>query len=170
MRRLPVFWRLFLGHMPAVGLALLVLLLHDRAPQESANGALVAGSLTAVALMAMAAAVVGMVSSRRVSRSLRVIRAGAEHFAGGDFSHRLRIPNTPETGNLAVTLNNMAAQLEEQIRVVTQQRNEQEAILSSMQEGVLALDPQAHVIALNPAARHSCPYRRRRPAGAPFRR
>ena len=35
---------------------------------------------------------------------------------------------------------------------MTQQRNEQEAILVSMQEGVLALDPQAHVIAMNPAA------------------
>ena len=114
--------------------------------QDSANGALLAGSLIVTALVATFAALAGLVSSLRVSRSLRAIRASAEHFAAGDFSHRLRIPNTPDTGNLAVTLNNMAAQLEEQIGVVTQQRNEQEAILSSMQEGVLALDPQAHVM------------------------
>ena len=152
MRRLPVFWRLFLGHMPALVLALLVLLLHGYPAHGGTNAALIAGSLTVAALLATLAALAGLESSLRVSRSLRAIRASAEHFADGDFSHRLRIPNTPETGNLAVTLNNMAAQLEEQISVVTQQRNEQEAILSSMQEGVLALDPQAHVIALNPAA------------------
>ena len=152
MRRLPVFWRLFIGYMPAVGLALLVLFFRDYAAPEGSNSVLLAGLITVASLLVMSAAVFGMVSSLRVSRSLRAIRASAEYFAGGDFSHRLRIPNTPETGNLAVTLNNMAAQLEEQIRVVTQQRNEQEAILSSMQEGVLALDPQAHVIALNPAA------------------
>ena len=152
MRRLPVFWRLFLGYLPAIGLALLVLFFHDYPRHDSANGALLAGSLTVAALLATLAAVAGLISSLRVSGSLRAIRASAEHFAGGDFTHRLRIPNTPETGNLAVTLNDMAAQLERQIRVVTQQRNEQEAILSSMQEGVLALDPQAHVIALNPAA------------------
>lgn len=152
MRRLPVFWRLFIGYMPAVGLALLVLLFLDYPARVGPSSILLAGSLIVGSLLAMLAAVFGMISSLRVSRSLRAIRASAEHFAEGDFSHRLRIPDTPETGNLAVTLNNMAAQLEEQIRVVTQQRNEQEAILSSMQEGVLALDPQAHVIALNPAA------------------
>ena len=152
MRRLPVFWRLFFGYLPAIGLALLVLFFHDYPRHDGANGALLAGSLTVAALLATLAAVAGLISSLRVSGSLRAIRASAEHFAGGDFTHRLRIPNTPETGSLAVTLNDMAAQLERQIRVVTQQRNEQEAILSSMQEGVLALDPQAHVIALNPAA------------------
>ncbi|MDE0208062.1 MAG: ATP-binding protein [Candidatus Tectomicrobia bacterium] len=152
MRRLPVFWRLFIGYMPAVALALLVLLFLDYPARVGQSSILLAGSLIVGSLLAMLAAVFGMISSLRVSRSLRAIRASAEHFAEGDFSHRLRIPNTAETGNLAVTLNNMAAQLEEQIRVVTQQRNEQEAILSSMQEGVLALDPQAHVIALNPAA------------------
>ena len=152
MRRLPLFWRLFLGYVPALGLALLVLSVADYTSQDSTNDALPAGFLVVAALLTVSAALVGLIFSLRVSRSLQVIRASAEHFAGGDFSHRLRIPNTPETGNLAVTLNNMAAQLEEQIDVVTQQRNEQEAILSSMQEGVLALDPQAHVIAMNPAA------------------
>lgn len=152
MRRLPVFWRLFLGYLPAVGLALLLLFFYDDPPQDSANGMLLARFAVVAALLTTLGALVGLISSLRVGRSLRAISASAEHFARGDFSHRLRIPNTPETGSLAVTLNNMAAQLEEQIRVVTQQRNEQEAILSSMQEGVLALDPQAHVIAVNPAA------------------
>ncbi len=154
MRRLPIFWRLFLSYLPAVALALLVFFTGDYPRQDSANAVVwPAQSLAvgAVVLTAIAAGI-GLVSSERISRSLQVMRASAEHFAVGDFSHRLRIPNTPEMGNLAATLNNMAAQLEDQISVVTQHRNEQDAILVSMQEGVLALDPQAHVIAMNPAA------------------
>ena len=46
----------------------------------------------------------------------------------------------------------MAAQLAEQIAVITQQRNEQEAILESMHEGVFALDTQERVITVNRAA------------------
>ncbi len=154
MHRLPIFWRLFLSYLPAVVLALLVFFAGDYPRQDGANAVprpprfLAVG---AVMLTAIAAGI-GLISSERISRSLQVMRASAEHFAVGDFSHRLRIPNTPEMGNLAATLNNMAAQLEDQISVVTQQRNEQEAILVSMREGVLALDPQAHVIAMNPAA------------------
>ena len=154
MRRLPIFWRLSLSYLPAVVLALLIVFAGDDTRQDGVNAAawrsqsLVVGAV----VLAVLAAVVGLVSSERISRSLQVMRASAEHFADGDFSHRLRIPNTPEMGNLAATLNDMAAQLEDQISVVTQQRNEQEAILGSMQEGVLALDPQAHVIAMNPAA------------------
>jgi two-component system phosphate regulon sensor histidine kinase PhoR len=80
------------------------------------------------------------------------MRRGAERFAAGDFYHRLTIPDTVELASLALTLNRMAAQLAEQIAVITQQRNEQEAILESMREGVLALDTQERVITVNRAA------------------
>ena len=155
MRRLPIFWRLSLSYLPAVALAmtLLIFFAGDDARQDGVSDPWRSQSLAVGAVvLTVLAAVVGLVSSERISRSLQVMRASAEHFADGDFSHRLRIPNTPEMGNLAATLNDMAAQLQDQISVVTQQRNEQEAILVSMQEGVLALDPQAHVIAMNPAA------------------
>ena len=144
MRRLPISWRLFLSYLPAVALAVWVLF--NAAPWPAQPLAV------GVVVLTVLAAAAGLVSSARLSRSLRVMRASAERFADGDFSHRLYSPNTPEMGNLAATLNDMAAQLQDQISVVTQQRNEQEAILVSMQEGVLALDPQAHVIAMNPAA------------------
>jgi len=80
------------------------------------------------------------------------MRQGAERFAAGDFSHRLPLPDSVELASLALTLNRMAAQLAEQIAVIMQQRNEQEAILESMHEGVLALDTQERVITVNRAA------------------
>src|SRR5262249_48981996 len=97
-------------------------------------------------------AALGLFTSRRISQPLQEIRLGAERFAAGDFGHPLAIPDTVEFGSLAMTLNRMAAQLAAQIAVITQQRNEQEAILASMHEGVLALDPQERVITVNRAA------------------
>src|SRR5205814_9539633 len=90
-------------------------------------------------------AALGLFTSRRISQPLKEIRLGAERFAAGDFYHPLAIPDTVELGSLAMTLNRMAAQLAEQIGVITQQRNEQEAILESMHEGVLALDTAERV-------------------------
>src|SRR5499427_3263589 len=98
------------------------------------------------------AAALGLFTSRRISQPLQDMRRGAERFAAGDFYHRLTIPDTIELASLAITLNRMAAQLAEQIAVITQQRNEQEAILESMREGVLALDTQERVITVNRAA------------------
>jgi two-component system phosphate regulon sensor histidine kinase PhoR len=98
------------------------------------------------------AAALGLFTSRRISQPLQDMRRGAERFAAGDFYHRLTIPDTVELASLAITLNRMAAQLAEQITVITQQRNEQEAILESMHEGVIALDTQERVITVNRAA------------------
>jgi two-component system, OmpR family, phosphate regulon sensor histidine kinase PhoR len=103
-------------------------------------------------VLVLLAAALGLFTSRRISQPLQAIRLGAERFAAGDFYHPLAIPDTVELGSLAMTLNRMAAQLAEQIGVITQQRNEQEAILESMHEGVLALDTAERVITVNRAA------------------
>ena len=57
-----------------------------------------------------------------------------------------------EIGALAETLNHMAAELDDKLRAVLRQRNEREAILSSMVEGVLAIDAEDRVIRINQAA------------------
>ncbi|MBD3258926.1 PAS domain-containing protein, partial [candidate division GN15 bacterium] len=46
----------------------------------------------------------------------------------------------------------MASQLQERIRTIVEQRNEQNAVLSSMIEGVVAIDSRERVINLNKAA------------------
>lgn len=103
-------------------------------------------------VVALLAAVVSMVVSRRISRPLERIKEGAERFAHGDLTHKLVTPNSEEIAALAETLNQMAAELDERIRFAVGQRNEREAILSSMVEGVLAVDSGEHVLSLNRAA------------------
>jgi two-component system phosphate regulon sensor histidine kinase PhoR len=89
--------------------------------------------------------------SRRLSRPLETIRLGAERFASGDLQHRLRVADATEIGALADTLNRMAAQLDERIQTVVRQQNEREAMLSSMEEGVLAVDNDGTILSLNEA-------------------
>ncbi|MGK5092566.1 ATP-binding protein [Deltaproteobacteria bacterium TL4] len=90
--------------------------------------------------------------SRLISRPLEEIKKGAERFAKGDLNHRLPLPNTEETRGLVVVLNDMAAQLDDRLCTIVQQYNEKEAILSSMIEGVIAVDSKARFININQAA------------------
>ena len=78
--------------------------------------------------------------------------SGAARFAHGDFSLPLPIPVFDEFAVVAEEMNRMAGQLDERIRGEVRQRQELEAVLSSMVEGVLAFDREANLISLNGAA------------------
>ena len=101
---------------------------------------------------AVLAAALGLVVSRRISRPLREMAAGARRFARGDFSHRVPASETEEIAVLATTLNETADRLDETIRALTSRTVEQEAVLSSMIEGVLAVDTEGRIIKMNRAA------------------
>jgi two-component system phosphate regulon sensor histidine kinase PhoR len=103
-------------------------------------------------VIAVLAALVALGISRRISRPLEEIRRGAEAFGRGDLKGRLPVPRSQEMAELSQVMNRMAAQLDERIRAVTAQRNELEAVLSSMAEAVLAVDAEERVIRLNDAA------------------
>ena len=102
--------------------------------------------------VALVAALIGLVVSRRISRQMRELERGAERFAAGDLGHKLQVPAVEEFGAVAESLNRMASQLDETIRTITAQRNERDALLTSMVEGLLAVDPAERVITLNEAA------------------
>ena len=109
----------------------------------------VVGSGLAIALVA---ALISLWLSRRISRPLEEMKQGAQRFAGGDLEGRLPDYRNEEMGGLADAMNRMASQLDERIRMVMRQRNEQEAVLASMVEGVLAVDQGEKVLRINQAA------------------
>jgi two-component system phosphate regulon sensor histidine kinase PhoR len=104
------------------------------------------------AIVALVAALLGWYVSRRIAAPMREMREGAERFAAGDFSRKLLVPTTVEFAAVAEAMNRMAAELDDELRTLTRERNEREAVLESMVEGVLAVDPEGRVIAVNPAA------------------
>ena len=109
---------------------------------------------TGIGLVVLVVIVLSLVATRSITRPVELLRRGAERFANGDLQSRLPIPNSAELGLLANTMNAMAAQLEDRIHTVERQRNELQAVLSSMVEGVIAFDSDERVISLNQAAAH----------------
>ena len=103
-------------------------------------------------LIALIAALISLWVSRRISRPLVEMKRGAERFAGGELDRRLPVYKGEEMGGLAEAMNQMAAQLNDRLQTVVSQRNEQEAVLASMIEGVLAVDPQEGILRINKAA------------------
>jgi two-component system phosphate regulon sensor histidine kinase PhoR len=97
-------------------------------------------------------AVLSFFFSRRLSRPLEDLKRGALRFAGGDLSRRLPISGSDELASLAEAFNHMAEQLEDRITALIRQGQLQEAVLSSMVEGVLAVDADQRLITLNRAA------------------
>ncbi len=96
--------------------------------------------------------IIGLAVFFRLHRGLRRLHRAARRFAAGDLSRRIDVRSPAPVAQLAQTLNRMASQLDERLQTVISQRNELEAVLSSMVEGVLAIDRQENVISLNRAA------------------
>lgn len=107
--------------------------------------------LGAVVILGLAAGL-SLWLSRRLTRPLEEIRRGAERLGRGDLSLKLPTPEVEELVSLADTLNSMAEQLNERITTIQEQRREQEAILASMVEGVLAVDPRGRLLSFNRTA------------------
>lgn len=103
-------------------------------------------------LMAMLLGITSLIIARRFVKPLEELSHHAEWFARGDLGHRLSTANSKEVGGLADTLNKMAGDLEDKLNTVVRQRNERDAILSSMVEGVLAIDADERLFRMNDAA------------------
>ena len=103
-------------------------------------------------ILGLLALAVTFVISRQYGRKLQALKQGAARLAQGELGHRLPIPDSEELAGLAESLNRMAAQLENRLQTVVSQRNQLEAVLSSMLEGVIAVSRDERIISINMAA------------------
>jgi two-component system phosphate regulon sensor histidine kinase PhoR len=104
-------------------------------------------------VVALLAAGISLMVSRRISNPLEQMKNSAESIARGEWKEYLSLKtDSVEISALSNALNQMALQLEDRIKTITSQSNESEAVLSSMVEGVLAVDAAENIIRLNKAA------------------
>lgn len=103
--------------------------------------------LAATALVAASSVFV----ARRIVRPLEIIRDGAERFARGDLDHRLPVYGADEVKMLAESMNRMAQEMHLRMETIISREYEHEAVLSSMDEGVLAIDHAGRILSLNAA-------------------
>lgn len=103
-------------------------------------------------LLIIIATLVSLYLFRRVSRPLGDLTIAANRMASGDLTRQLPVKGSSEIEALTKAMNNMAKQLDIRLKTIARQNNEQEAILSSMVEGVLAVDADERILSLNEAA------------------
>ena len=103
-------------------------------------------------VVAAVSALLSLAVSRKISRPLEELKQSAERFADGDLSHRLPAADCQEIDAVAKAMNQMADEIDRRIRTVRYQRNELNAVLSSMTEAVLAVDNGQRLIMLNSSA------------------
>ena len=89
--------------------------------------------------------------SRHFSRPLGELDEAARRIAAGDFSQPFRVQGTDEISHLGQTLHSMALQIEEQLLDLESERNHLQAVLHSMEEGVMVTDQEGRITAANPA-------------------
>jgi two-component system, OmpR family, phosphate regulon sensor histidine kinase PhoR len=102
--------------------------------------------------VALFAAIISLGVSRRISRPLELMKQAAEEFARGGAPGKIPVAGSLEIAGLGDALNQMARQLDYRIRRITEERNEREAVLFSMVEGVFAVDAAERFISMNQAA------------------
>ncbi len=103
-------------------------------------------------VIAAFAAILGLLVSQRITRPIWQIRDWAESLARGEMQPRPSVRGSREIEALSASLGEMAQELRERIETVLRQRNEMEAVFSSMSEGVMALSLEERVIHMNQAA------------------
>lgn len=90
--------------------------------------------------------------TRTIERGLSALRVGAERHGAGELGWR--IPHQPVVAiqEVAQAGNTLAERVEARLTEAVRQLTEQEAVLASMGEGVLAVDHELRILNVNPAA------------------
>jgi two-component system phosphate regulon sensor histidine kinase PhoR len=90
--------------------------------------------------------------TRRVTTPLSRLARVAKAYAEGDLTLNAPTASVREIRELAEALNIMAQTIRNRLDELTTERNQATAILESLAEGVIAVDPQGRIVLANPAA------------------
>jgi two-component system phosphate regulon sensor histidine kinase PhoR len=89
--------------------------------------------------------------SKQVTKPLRQMMQVSRGISRGDFTQKIKIDRKDEIGELSGILNQMSDELWQKIAHITEDKSQLHSILSSMIEGVLAVDSQGRVLLVNDA-------------------
>ena len=115
------------------------------APLSFLSNAAVA--LTAV--MGLTAFAITYYINRNITEPLAEMLEVTKHLQVGQFSRRVLVRSTDEIGQLSRAFNELSQTLEEMFQTIHDRENKLNAILTSMEDGVLAVDTNYKVILAN---------------------
>jgi two-component system phosphate regulon sensor histidine kinase PhoR len=114
----------------------------------AAQRRLLAGCLLTVA----AAIAAGYALARRAARPVRELSNAVRRLAAGQFDVPLPVAEAAELSDLATAIAGLREQLVERGLTIGRQGTQQEAVLGSMIEGVLAIDARQRIVSINHGA------------------
>jgi two-component system, OmpR family, phosphate regulon sensor histidine kinase PhoR len=91
--------------------------------------------------------------ARSMTMPIRKLRDAAQRLSAGSFESRVRLKNTDEIGALANTFNTMAQELGSLVAQLKGQKEEIDAILSSIQEGLFVIQRDGKIALFNEGAK-----------------
>jgi two-component system phosphate regulon sensor histidine kinase PhoR len=103
----------------------------------------------------VASGLVSLLLSAGLGRSLAEIMDTARQLAGGNLAARIRVRREDELGELARIINHSADELQQRLAELARDRGRTDAILSAMDDGVLAVDHRGTVTLANPSLAHA---------------
>jgi two-component system phosphate regulon sensor histidine kinase PhoR len=116
----------------------------DRARRD----VLLSGFVALIVALALAAAF-----SRAVSRPVVELRDVARGLAAGDLSRRPALSAPGEVGDLAAAVHRMAEQLASRLKALEDDDMHMNAVIESLQEGVIAVDARRQIVRVNESGR-----------------
>ncbi len=109
---------------------------------------LISGFVALVAALILAAAF-----SRAVSNPVVELRDVAQALAAGDLSRRPALSAPGEVGDLAAAVHRMAEQLTSRLKALEDDDMHMNAVIESLQEGVIAVDARRQIVRVNESGR-----------------
>ncbi|HYE84119.1 MAG TPA: ATP-binding protein [Clostridia bacterium] len=108
--------------------------------------------LIAVIAGILVASVIGYRMAVNITRPIKEITYTASRIAQGEFDRQINITGRDEIGILADSINNMAFKLNETITSLQDKNIKLESIMSSVVNGIIAIDNAERVLFINPVA------------------
>jgi two-component system phosphate regulon sensor histidine kinase PhoR len=105
----------------------------------------------ALLLALVATGLLSVLLSAPLGRSLQEMMDAARQFSAGQLSARLPVRRYDELGELASIINHSADQLQGRMAEIARDRRRIDAILSAMDDGLLAVDHRGTVVLANPS-------------------
>jgi len=139
---------LFYLAIPAEGEGV-VRLAVDLSDVETAVSELRRKLLVAGAVALAAAVAFSYLLSWLTLRPLREMRRVAASIAGGDLDQRLALRPVDEIGGISNAINAMADQIRQRLDEIGQEKEQLQAVLDGMVEGVLVIDAAGRILLLN---------------------
>ncbi len=101
---------------------------------------------------ALVALLLSFVVSGTICRPINRLSRAAREMAQGNLRQRVHIGGSDEVSSLGSAFNDMAAKIDSLVTGISLEKSKMQAVLSSMRDGIAAVDSSGRLILFNPAA------------------